>query len=225
MTALSRGLRNFGRLGLFVNITADLIDIGSHNNWTLRFHAVQPIRIYPGMRIGQAWPTSRTSPCSSCTPARRPRPCTGPTHRDRDTPQISHFQDSAPRTTTGQHRCAASVGQQPRVADHILGPVGTIKLYSGKYQGPWGRVRPKPSATSEASVSTGSIDHVRPDRAIRRPTPVRVYDVEDGRPTRAPVCAREGGRPEDAGDRPAPGTEQAAHSSAMGLLEPVLDAA
>ncbi|MFJ6855161.1 dCTP deaminase [Streptomyces sp. NPDC091271] len=48
-----RGKSSLGRLGLFVNITADLIDIGSHNNWTLQFHAVQPVRIYPGMRIGQ----------------------------------------------------------------------------------------------------------------------------------------------------------------------------
>jgi dCTP deaminase len=48
-----RGKSSLGRLGLFVNITADLIDIGSHNQWTLQFHAVQPLRIYPGMRIGQ----------------------------------------------------------------------------------------------------------------------------------------------------------------------------
>ncbi|KAA9150342.1 dCTP deaminase [Amycolatopsis acidicola] len=48
-----RGKSSLGRLGLFVNITADLIDIGSHNHWTLQFHAVQPLRIYPGMRIGQ----------------------------------------------------------------------------------------------------------------------------------------------------------------------------
>jgi dCTP deaminase len=54
-----RGKSSLGRLGLFVNITADLIDIGSHNNWTLQFHAVQPLRIYPGMRIGQVtfWTT------------------------------------------------------------------------------------------------------------------------------------------------------------------------
>ncbi|MDX8035511.1 dCTP deaminase [Lentzea sp. BCCO 10_0856] len=48
-----RGKSSLGRLGLFVNMTADLIDIGSHNNWTLQFHAVQPLVVYPGMRIGQ----------------------------------------------------------------------------------------------------------------------------------------------------------------------------
>lgn len=48
-----RGKSSLGRLGLFVNMTADLIDIGSHNNWTLQFHAVQPLVVYAGMRIGQ----------------------------------------------------------------------------------------------------------------------------------------------------------------------------
>ncbi|MDP9988316.1 dCTP deaminase [Arthrobacter sp. KFRI-F3372] len=48
-----RGKSSIARLGLFINITADLIDLGSFNNWTLQLHAVQPLRIYPGMLIGQ----------------------------------------------------------------------------------------------------------------------------------------------------------------------------
>lgn len=48
-----RGRSSTGRLGLFVHITADLIDIGSINQWTLQLHAVQKIRVYPGMLIGQ----------------------------------------------------------------------------------------------------------------------------------------------------------------------------
>lgn len=48
-----RGRSSIGRLGLFVHITADLIDIGSINQWTLQMYAVQPVRIYPGMQIGQ----------------------------------------------------------------------------------------------------------------------------------------------------------------------------
>lgn len=48
-----RGRSSTARLGLFIHVTADIIDIGSHNQWTLQMHAVQPIRIYPGMRIGQ----------------------------------------------------------------------------------------------------------------------------------------------------------------------------
>lgn len=48
-----RARSSIARLGLFVHVTADLIDIGSINHWTLQLHAVQPVRVYPGMRIGQ----------------------------------------------------------------------------------------------------------------------------------------------------------------------------
>ena len=48
-----RGRSSTARLGLFVHVTADLIDLGSHNQWTLQLNAVQPVRVYPGMRIGQ----------------------------------------------------------------------------------------------------------------------------------------------------------------------------
>jgi len=47
------GRSSTGRLGLFIHITADLIDIGSINHWTLQLHAVQPVRIYKEMPIGQ----------------------------------------------------------------------------------------------------------------------------------------------------------------------------
>lgn len=48
-----RGRSSIGRIGLFIHITADLIDIGSINQWTLQMHCVQPVRIYAGMLIGQ----------------------------------------------------------------------------------------------------------------------------------------------------------------------------
>lgn len=48
-----RGRSSTGRLGLFVHITADLIDIGSCGQFTLQLHAVQRVRVYPGMKIGQ----------------------------------------------------------------------------------------------------------------------------------------------------------------------------
>jgi len=48
-----RGRSSVGRLGLFINITADLIDLGSINQWTLQLYSVQPVRVYPGMLIGQ----------------------------------------------------------------------------------------------------------------------------------------------------------------------------
>jgi dCTP deaminase len=48
-----RGRSSVGRLGIFIDITADLIDLGSINQWTLQLHVVQPVRIYPEMLIGQ----------------------------------------------------------------------------------------------------------------------------------------------------------------------------
>ncbi|MFG2563062.1 dCTP deaminase [Streptomyces sp. NPDC048496] len=55
-----RARSSVARLGLFVHVTADLIDIGSVNQWTLQLHAVQPVRVYPGLLIGQVtfWETS-----------------------------------------------------------------------------------------------------------------------------------------------------------------------
>lgn len=54
-----RGKSSTGRVGLFVHITADLIDIGYIGQFTLMMHAVQPVKIYPNMRIGQVtfWKT------------------------------------------------------------------------------------------------------------------------------------------------------------------------
>lgn len=48
-----RGKSSTGRIGLFVHITADLIDIGAVGQFTLMMHAVQPVKLYPGMLIGQ----------------------------------------------------------------------------------------------------------------------------------------------------------------------------
>lgn len=54
-----RGKSSTGRVGLFIHITADLVDIGYFGQYTLMLHAVQPVRIYPNMRIGQVtfWKT------------------------------------------------------------------------------------------------------------------------------------------------------------------------
>lgn len=48
-----RGRSSVGRLGIFIHITADLIDLGSVNQLTLQVHSVVPTRVYPGMLIGQ----------------------------------------------------------------------------------------------------------------------------------------------------------------------------
>ncbi len=60
MTLLGRS--SLGRLGLYLNITADLGHIGALSNWTLELKVVQPLVVYPRMRIGQVafWTASGT---------------------------------------------------------------------------------------------------------------------------------------------------------------------
>ncbi|WP_445517253.1 dCTP deaminase [Streptomyces sp. NEAU-174] len=41
------------RLGLFLHVTADLIDIGSIGQSTFQMHAVQPVRVHAGDRLAQ----------------------------------------------------------------------------------------------------------------------------------------------------------------------------
>lgn len=41
------------RLGLFINLSACLGDIGFIGQWTLQLYAIHPLRVYPGMKIGQ----------------------------------------------------------------------------------------------------------------------------------------------------------------------------
>lgn len=41
------------RLGLFINLSASLGDIGFVGQWTLQLFAAHPLRVYAGMRIGQ----------------------------------------------------------------------------------------------------------------------------------------------------------------------------
>ena len=47
------GRSSIGRLGIFLNATADLGHVGSNSHWTLEISVVQPVYIYPLMRIGQ----------------------------------------------------------------------------------------------------------------------------------------------------------------------------
>ncbi|SCW96196.1 MULTISPECIES: dCTP deaminase [unclassified Pseudomonas] len=41
------------RLGMFINLSAPLGDIGFIGNWTLQLFAIHPVKVYEGMRIGQ----------------------------------------------------------------------------------------------------------------------------------------------------------------------------
>ncbi|MFE1839817.1 dCTP deaminase [Streptomyces sviceus] len=53
------GRSSLGRLGMFLQISADLGNLGSAHRWTLEIKVVQPLRVYPHMRIGQVsfWKT------------------------------------------------------------------------------------------------------------------------------------------------------------------------
>ncbi len=47
------GKSSVGRLGIFLNVTADLGHIGCYSRWTLEITAVEAVRVYSGMCIGQ----------------------------------------------------------------------------------------------------------------------------------------------------------------------------
>ena len=47
------GRSSLGRLGLFLQVSANLGHTGSCHQWTLELVAAQPFKIYPFMRIGQ----------------------------------------------------------------------------------------------------------------------------------------------------------------------------
>lgn len=47
------GRSSIGRLGNFLQLSADLGQLGAIHQWTLEIVVVQPLRVYAGMRIGQ----------------------------------------------------------------------------------------------------------------------------------------------------------------------------
>jgi dCTP deaminase len=47
------GRSSAGRLGLFLQISADLAQLGAVHQWTLEIVATQPVRVYASMVIGQ----------------------------------------------------------------------------------------------------------------------------------------------------------------------------
>lgn len=48
------GRSSIGRLGMFLNFSADLGQLGPSHQWTLEIMVVQPLKIYANMKIGQA---------------------------------------------------------------------------------------------------------------------------------------------------------------------------
>ena len=47
------GRSSVGRLGLFLQITAPIGHVGTNHKWTLELKVVQPLKVYPLMKIGQ----------------------------------------------------------------------------------------------------------------------------------------------------------------------------
>jgi dCTP deaminase len=47
------GKSSIGRLGIQIHATASKGDVGFRNHWTLEISVLQPVRVYPGMPIGQ----------------------------------------------------------------------------------------------------------------------------------------------------------------------------
>lgn len=49
------GRSSVGRLGIFLHVTAGFGDIGFRGRWTLEIAVLRPVRVYPGMEIGQIY--------------------------------------------------------------------------------------------------------------------------------------------------------------------------
>ncbi len=53
LVPMIEGRSSVGRLGLFVHVTAGFGDVGFEGFWTLEMFAIQPVKIYPGVKICQ----------------------------------------------------------------------------------------------------------------------------------------------------------------------------
>lgn len=47
------GRSSLGRLGVFLQVSADLGNLGAVHKWTLEIVVAQPVRLFPGMQVGQ----------------------------------------------------------------------------------------------------------------------------------------------------------------------------
>lgn len=52
---LLEGRSSMGRLGVSIHATAGFGDLGFRGNWTLEISCIQPVKIYPNMRVGQIY--------------------------------------------------------------------------------------------------------------------------------------------------------------------------
>lgn len=57
------GKSSLGRLGLSIHVTAGTGDVGFKGYWTMELFVIRPLRVYPGMAIGQLlWFTASDRP-------------------------------------------------------------------------------------------------------------------------------------------------------------------
>lgn len=98
LVARLEGKSSLGRLGLIVHATAGYVDPGFDGNITLELSNVAnlPIRLYPGMKIGQI------SFFAMSTPADRPygHPGLGSKYKGQDAPTASRMHLNFPSTET-----------------------------------------------------------------------------------------------------------------------------
>lgn len=55
LVPMLNGRSSLGRLGLFIHVTAGFGDIGFKGTWTLEIVVVEPLMIYPNIKIGQIY--------------------------------------------------------------------------------------------------------------------------------------------------------------------------
>lgn len=55
LVPMLEGRSSIGRLGVSIHITAGFGDVGFKGYWTLEIHCIQPVRIYPGVQMGQIY--------------------------------------------------------------------------------------------------------------------------------------------------------------------------
>ena len=55
LVPMIEGVSSVARHGIFIHVTAGFGDIGFCGNWTLEITAIEPVKIYPNMRIAQIY--------------------------------------------------------------------------------------------------------------------------------------------------------------------------
>lgn len=55
LVPMIEGRSSFGRLGLYIHVTAGFGDVGFCGHWTLELSVVRSLKIYPGMQVAQIY--------------------------------------------------------------------------------------------------------------------------------------------------------------------------